>query len=113
MLFATTLVHAKTFHRYTVDVTNAYHPPAETAGLYVVDFQVTSRESGNYRLYSYRVYCPTNNVRDISGSEWGSARIAEEEDRLNFKNYPIMQEVVEDVCQGDAADRRYRSKLPE
>ena len=107
-------LHAQSYEKYTVDITNAYHPSREPSGLYVVDFHITNSETGNQNLFTYRVYCPTNNVRNISGpSSRRVMRTAIREDAASFEGMPIMQDVVRTVCRGQAGTRPARSGLPQ
>ena len=107
-------VHAQAYERYAVDITNAYHPSREPAGLYVVDFQVTNNDTGNQSLLTYRVYCPTKNVRNISNAASRRVmRTAIKEDAAFFQGIPIMQDIVRTVCRGNWRSSSSNSGLPQ
>ena len=94
-------LHAQSYGRYNLEITNSYHPSHEPVGLYIVDFQLTNRDTGNQNLFTYRVYCPTKNVRNISNpARQGKMRTAAREDAAYFEGYSIMRGVVQSVCQG-------------
>jgi len=71
---------------------NYYHPASEARGLYIVDF------SYNGRHKSYRMYCPTGMVRDISDGAWKKARKAYVEDRVNYGSRMVVRNIFDRVC---------------
>jgi hypothetical protein len=75
-----------------VEVTSYIHPPSEPSGLYVVDF--------NYGGvgYTYRIYCPSAEVRDITGGHWGKSRKAYQEDSIYFEGARVVRVAYEQVC---------------
>ncbi len=54
-------------------VTNSYHPKKEPKGLYIVDIEINGVSK------TYRIYCPTKMVRDITNGIYGKSRTAHEE----------------------------------
>jgi hypothetical protein len=73
-------------------LTNYYHPKSEPAQLYIVDFDYGTTHK------TYRVYCPTGMVRDISNGGWKKARKAYVEDRVKYGNNRVVREIFEEVC---------------
>jgi len=69
------------------EVVGVYHPPKEPAGLYLVDIEMGDSYSIQKR---YRIYCPSAQVRDISGRKWDKARDILVEDRLKRANGTII-----------------------
>lgn len=69
------------------------HPSKEPVGLYIVDFDKDANSS-----YTYRVYCPTNTVRNISNNHWGQNKTAEAEDQDEFFGEQIMTQVLSYTC---------------
>jgi len=64
------------------------HPKNEPEGLYIVDVK-----SGG-KLQTYRVYCPTKMVREITNGTWGKSRKASE----------VLTPVLEEVCRQQGND---------
>ncbi len=73
-------------------VTSYYHPKSEPRGLYIVEFTYAKT------YYTYRMYCPTGEVRDITGGRWGKARKAYEEDRRYFNGSRAVRSAFDEVC---------------
>jgi hypothetical protein len=69
-----------------------YHPQGEPRGLYIVEFNYYGAE------YQYRVYCPTSQVRNISGGSWGNSRSAHNEDRRYFNGERVLRSAINEVC---------------
>ncbi|WP_156797887.1 hypothetical protein [Synechococcus sp. CB0205] len=42
-------------------------------GLWQSSVQWRQPESGKHGIYTFRVYCPTGMMRDVTGGKWGSA----------------------------------------
>ena len=76
-----------------VVIQNIAHPAGEPTGLYVVDFDKDVNSS-----YTYRVYCPTNTVRNISNNRWGNNKTADAEDRDEFAGEPVLVQVLAYTC---------------
>jgi hypothetical protein len=45
----------------------------EKPGLWLSSVQWRQPETGKQGLYTFRVYCPTGMMRDVTGGKWGSA----------------------------------------
>jgi len=75
-----------------VEVTNYSHPPSEPQGLFVVDFNYGGVE------YTYRIYCPSGEVRDITGGNWGKSRKAYQEDSIYFEGARVVRMAFDQVC---------------
>ncbi len=73
-------------------VRNYYHPQSEPRGLFIVDFEY--RGVG----YTYRMYCPSGEVRDITGGSWGKARKAYQEDHIYFEGARVVRSAFDQVC---------------
>lgn len=69
------------------------HPEKEPTGLYIVDFDKDANSS-----YTYRVYCPTNTVRNVSNNHWGQNKTANAEDQDEFSGEQIMTQVLSYIC---------------
>jgi hypothetical protein len=79
--------------RYPV-IINSYHPQSEPEELYIVEFKTQENAS----VKTYRMYCPTGMVRDISNGSFKKARKAYIEDRVKYDNRMITRNVFESVC---------------
>ncbi len=77
-----------------------FHPNTEPKGLLVVSFNYYSGEPGNDFSYdmTYRVYCPTKTVRDITEGKMGQSRTAVQEDKQVFGGDHVMRGIVRQVC---------------
>lgn len=75
-----------------VIVNDYYHPQSEPRGLYIVDFTYDNS------YYTYRMYCPTGMVRDITGGSWGKDRKAYQEDRIYFGGARVVRSAFDAVC---------------
>ena len=80
-------------YSHNIRVTNYYHPKSEPKGLYIVDFTY------NQSYFTYRVYCPTGEVREITGGSWGTSRKAYAEDRKYFRGARVVREAFDEVCE--------------
>lgn len=69
-----------------------YHPKSEPRGLYIIEFNYYGVE------YKYRLYCPTKQVRNISGGRWGKSRSAYNEDRRYFDGDRVLRSAYNEVC---------------
>lgn len=69
-----------------------FHPNNEPRGLFVVNFNY----DGMYK--TYRVYCPTKMVRDISNGAVDASRTATQEDRRFYGNRQVLRAIVRQVC---------------
>ena len=75
-------------------IINSYHPQSEPEELYIVEFKAQENAS----VKTYRMYCPTGMVRDISNGSFKKARKAYIEDRVKYDNRMIIRNVFESVC---------------
>lgn len=75
-----------------VHVSSYYHPKSEPRGLYIVEFSYAQ----NY--FTYRMYCPTGDVRDITAGHWGKARKAYKEDKRYFRGARVVRRAFDEVC---------------
>jgi hypothetical protein len=78
----------------SIKVYNISHPNKEPKGLYIVDFY----NPYTTKRHKYRIYCPTNAVRDISENKMGKSRTAEKEDKVRYSNQNIMRKVLFETC---------------
>lgn len=76
-----------------ITVLNAVHPTSEPKGLIVVNFSLDGNKS-----YSYRIYCPTKMVRNVSNNQWGKDKHYIDEDATAFGGYPVLSGVIEQSC---------------
>ncbi len=77
------------------EVINSYHPKNEPAGLYIVDLEV----GDSYSMpMTYRVYCPTSTVRNITNGKWGKSRKVYDEDRIKHNGSGIFTDGFNQVC---------------
>lgn len=84
-----------------IDITikSSTHPKGEPKGLYIVDFRATSLETNQATDHTYRVYCPTSTVRNITANQkTGDLMTAVDEDAIAFNNGTVLQKVVQSVC---------------
>lgn len=82
------------------NITNYFHPNNEPKGLMVVNFNYYSGEPG-YDFsndMTYRVYCPTKTVRDITEGKIGQSRTANQEDKQEFGGDNVMRGIVRQIC---------------
>jgi len=70
-----------------------YHPKSEPRGLYIVDFSYSGYN------YSYRIYCPNGDVRNITRGKWGKARKAYMEDKVKFRSLRVVREAFDYTCE--------------
>lgn len=82
------------------EISNYFHPNNEPKGLMVVNFNYYSGEVGNDFSYdfTYRVYCPTKTVRDITEGKIGQSRTAIQEDKQAFGGDNVMRGIVRQIC---------------
>ena len=73
-------------------VSSYYHPQSEPRGLYIVEFSYANA------YYTYRMYCTTGDVGDITRGHWGKARKAYQEDRRYFNGAMVVRSAFEEVC---------------
>ncbi|MFK5975514.1 MAG: hypothetical protein QM493_03295 [Sulfurovum sp.] len=73
-------------------VSSYYHPKSEPRGLYIVEFSYAKT------YYTYRMYCPTGEVRDITRGHWGKARKAYKEDKRYFNGAMVLRSAYAEVC---------------
>lgn len=77
---------------YSTEITMIQHPKGEPPGLYVVDFNVDDVS------YTYRIYCPTKMVRNISNNQWRKDNYFREENNKEFNGEPILTGVIDEMC---------------
>lgn len=82
------------------EISNYFHPNNEPKGLMVVNFNYYNGEPGQDFSYdmTYRVYCPTKTVRDITEGKIGQSRTAIQEDKQEFGGDNVMRGIVRQVC---------------
>ena len=97
-IMLTGLSHASPMSGYTIE--NYFHPNNEPKGLFVVNFNLYNGEPGYDYSYdlTYRVYCPTKTVRDITEGKVGKSRTAVQEDRVAFGGENVMRGIVRQIC---------------
>jgi len=77
-----------------IKILNIYHPPKEPSGLYIVAFY--NKITNNKKIY--RIYCPSQTVRDITYKKWDKARNIQKEDQLKYNNNQIIHQVFDYTC---------------
>jgi hypothetical protein len=77
-----------------IKILNIYHPPKEASGLYIVTFY--NNITNDKKIY--RIYCPSQTVRDITYKKWDKARNIQKEDQLKYNNYQIIHQVFDYTC---------------
>jgi len=80
-------------HRTRPILTNYHHPQSEPNQLYIVSF-----DYGNISK-TYRMYCPTGMVRDISNESWKKSRKAYQEDKVKFGSKRVVRQIFDEVCE--------------
>lgn len=75
---------------------NYFQPKNEQKGLYIVNFNYYSYTQDLY--LTYRIYCPTKTVRNISKGIIGVSRTAKQEDQLQFNNDQVLQAISKQIC---------------
>ncbi len=88
LLLSLILAILSTLH---AEVVSSYHPPKEPTGLYIVDMQI------NNSFMTYRVYCPTQTVRNITKGTWNKARKVQDADRIAHYN-GLLLDAFDQVC---------------
>jgi hypothetical protein len=90
--------HASPMRGY--EIQNYFHPNTEPKGLLIVNFNYYSGEYMNDFSYdlTYRVYCPTKTVRDITEGKIGKSRTAIQEDKQVFGGDNVMRGIVRQIC---------------
>ncbi len=78
--------------RSNLKIINYTHPKSEPDQLFIVNFSYENK------IKTYRVYCPSEEVRDITNSKWGKARKAYVEDKVRYENKRVIRQVVDKIC---------------
>ena len=78
--------------RDTLSIINWYHPKSEPKELYIVDFKYAGKKK------TYRVYCPSGEVRDISNGKREKVRKSYTEDKVRYGNKRVLRTVFEKIC---------------
>lgn len=99
-LFGLCAFSSASFANQNFIIHNYFHPNTEPKGLYIVNFDYYDYEiSPMYKKkLTYRVYCPTKTVRDITSGKIDKARTAVQEDRHYFGNKNVLQAITKQVC---------------
>lgn len=99
-LFGLCAFSSTSFANQNFVINNYFHPNTEPKGLYIVNFDYYDYEiSPMYKKkLTYRVYCPTKTVRDITSGKIDKARTAIQEDRHYFGNQNVLQAITKQVC---------------
>jgi len=69
-----------------------YHPKSEPKSLYIANITVNNKNK------TYRIYCPTEMVRDITNGNWDESRTATDEDKKKFSGNFIVRRTMRRIC---------------
>lgn len=101
---ASTQAMAKTYpiyegnQLYSLKISSVKPAPDGKKGLYVVDFDLLGWQGESMATHTYRVYCPTKTVRNISNGITRPARTAKQEDMQVWSGDYTLRYVVKAIC---------------
>ena len=68
------------------------HLKSESKDLYKANITVNNKNK------TYRIYCPTEMVRDITNGNWDKSRTATDEDKIKFSGNFIVRKAMRKIC---------------
>lgn len=104
LLITTTILSSNAFTKNIIKdeyaLRHYFHPNNEPKGLYIVNFDFFNTQPGYDFFYTltYRIYCPTSTVREITDGKIQPSRTAIQEDRLKYAGQQIIRPIVKTIC---------------
>lgn len=83
---------------YSLKISSVQPAPDGKKGLYVVNFDLLGWQGESMATHTYRIYCPTKTVRNISNGIIRPARTAAQEDAQVWSGDYTLRYVVKTIC---------------